>query len=191
MATGLKERLGFFLRHRVFSLGGIRTLWFRLLGMEIGPGTVLPRIYCPWPHQVRLGANCRLEHDVYFHFDGQYSPGPSILIGDRTFLGTACEFNVLQRVSLGENCRIAAGVRFVDHDHLLEGTGPLRRGCGRCEPIEIADNVWIGANAVILRGVSIGQGAVVAAGAVVTKSILPNEIWGGVPAKKIGERTGV
>ena len=64
----------------------------------------------------------------------------------------------------------------------------MRRGYGRCEPIEIADNVWIGANAVILRGVTIGQGAVVAAGAVVTKKIPPNEIWGGLPARKIGER---
>jgi hypothetical protein len=73
--------------------------------------------------------------------------------------------------------------RFVDHDHLLEGTGPLRRGYGRTEPIEIADNFWVGANAVIFRGVSIGQGAVV------VKKIPPNETWSGVPAKKIGERT--
>lgn len=85
MAAGFKERLGFFLRHRVFSLGRFRTVWFRFLGMEIGAGTNLPRIHCPWPLQVRLGANCRLEHDVYFHFDGQYSPGPSILVGDREF----------------------------------------------------------------------------------------------------------
>ena len=188
MMAEFHARLVFFLRHRVFSMIRLRTLGFRLMGMRIGAGTLLPRIHCPWPHQVSLGANCRLEHDVYFHFDGQYSPGPSILVGDRTFLGAGCEFNVLWRVSLGENCRIAAGVRFVDHDHLLEGTGPLRRGYGRTEPIEIADNVWIGANAVILRGVRIGQGAVVAAGAVVTKNIPPNEIWGGVPARKIGER---
>jgi acetyltransferase-like isoleucine patch superfamily enzyme len=165
-----------------------RTLCFRLMGMRIGSGTLLPRINCPWPHQVRLGAKCRLEHDVYFHFDGQYSPGPSILIGDRTFLGAGCEFNVVKRVTLGESCLIAAGVRFVDHDHLIEGSGQLPPGSGRTEPIYIADNVWIGANAVVLRGVSIGQGAVVAAGAVVTKNIPPNEIWGGVPARKIGER---
>jgi acetyltransferase-like isoleucine patch superfamily enzyme len=188
MTAEFQAKILFFLRHRVFSMIRLRTLGFRLMGMRIGPGTLLPRIHCPWPHQVRLGANCRLEHDVYFHFDGQYSPGPSIVIGDRTFLGAGCEFNVIQRITLGENCRIAAGVRFVDHDHLLEGTGPLRRGYGRTEPIEIADNVWIGANVVVLRGVRIGQGAVVAAGAVVTKNIPPNEIWGGVPARKIGER---
>lgn len=51
--------------------------------------------------------------------------------------------------------------------------------------MHIGKNVWIGANAVILRGVSIGEGAIVAAGAVVNHDIPSHEIWGGVPAKKI------
>jgi acetyltransferase-like isoleucine patch superfamily enzyme len=56
------------------------------------------------------------------------------------------------------------------------------------KPIIIGNDVWIGANAVILKGVEIGDGAVVAAGAVVNKPIAAYEIWGGVPAKKIGQR---
>lgn len=52
-------------------------------------------------------------------------------------------------------------------------------------PVHIGKNVWIGANAVILRGVSIGDGAIVAAGAVVNHDIPAHEIWGGIPAKKI------
>lgn len=59
---------------------------------------------------------------------------------------------------------------------------------GRKEPIVIVADVWIGANAVILRGVTIGRGAIVAAGAVVTRSVPEFEIWGGVPAKKLGVR---
>lgn len=54
-------------------------------------------------------------------------------------------------------------------------------------PIHIGRNVWIGANAVVLPGVSIGDGAVVAAGAVVTKDVPPCTIVGGVPAKKLKE----
>ena len=55
--------------------------------------------------------------------------------------------------------------------------------------ISIGNDVWLGCNVIVLKGVEIGDGAIIGAGAVVTKSILPNEIWAGVPAKKIGERT--
>jgi acetyltransferase-like isoleucine patch superfamily enzyme len=58
----------------------------------------------------------------------------------------------------------------------------------RQKKIIIGENVWLGCNVAVLKGANIGDGAVVAAGAVVTKSIPPYEIWGGVPAKKIGER---
>ena len=76
----------------------------------------------------------------------------------------------------------------MDHDHDISGTGTLPQSPEPCAPIVIGDHVWVGANAVILKSVQISLGGVVAAGAVVTKSIPPNEIWGGVPAKKIGER---
>ena len=55
-------------------------------------------------------------------------------------------------------------------------------------PIIIGDDVWLGVNVVILKGVNIGRGAIVAAGSVVTKSIAPYEIWGGMPAKKMSDR---
>jgi acetyltransferase-like isoleucine patch superfamily enzyme len=54
--------------------------------------------------------------------------------------------------------------------------------------IIVGEDVWIGANSVILKGVNIGSGSVIAAGAIVTKSIPSNEIWGGVPAKLIRVR---
>ena len=60
---------------------------------------------------------------------------------------------------------------------------------GRFLPITIEDYVWIGVGAVILQNVHIGKGAVICAGAVVTKDVGDYEIVGGVPAKKIGERT--
>ena len=188
MAMGFYDRLIFLLRNRLGFSSCLRTLYFRFLGMKIGKNTFLPRIYCPWPHQVSLGANCQLERDIYFHFDGIWKPGPSILIGDNCFLGLGCEFNVRDRVTIGNHCLIAAGARFIDHDHNISGTGPMPNLDGLYAPIILGNDVWIGANAIILKGVEIRQGAVVAAGAVVTKKIQSNEIWGGVPARKIGER---
>ena len=188
MKCGFKERLLFFLTKRLISLALFRRFYYQMIGMQIGFGTIIPRIHVTWPHQVKIGSFCRIEHDVYFHFDGVYQPGPSIIIGKASFLGAGCEFNICKRIEIGDHCLIAAGSRFVDHDHDISGTGALPQNSGLCSPIVLGDYVWVGANAVILKSVQIGLGAVVAAGAVVTKSIPPNEIWGGVPAKKIGER---
>lgn len=158
------------------------------LGMKIGKGTHLNQLFVTWPHQVSIGANCRLEHDIYFHYDGIWSPGPSIIIGNNNFIGTACEFNITERITIGDDCLIASGCKFVDHNHGVALDQLIRLQQTPEEEIVIGNNVWLGANAIILKGVHIGDGAVVAAGAIVTKSISRNEIWGGVPAKKIGER---
>lgn len=157
--------------------------------MKIGRGTKVPRLHVSWPHQVKIGSNCRIEHDVYFHFDGIYKPGPRIQIGSGSFIGTTCEFNIRKSITIGENALIAAGCRFIDHDHCTEGKGEFPKRSGIEEPIIIAESVWLGANVIVLKGVEIGKGAVVAAGAVVTKSIPENEIWGGIPARKIGSRS--
>jgi len=173
------------------AVAQLRTAWWRLQGMQIGAGTLLPRLRVTWPQQVSLGAGCVLEHDLYFKYDGIYAPGPSIVIGDRVFLGFGCEFNVRRRIEIGPDCLIASGCKFIDHDH---GTArrdiPLREQPDGAEAeIILGPDVWLGVNVVVLKGVRIGGGAIVAAGAVVTKEIGEYEIWGGVPARKIGDRT--
>jgi acetyltransferase-like isoleucine patch superfamily enzyme len=172
------------------AVAELRTIWWRMLGMQIGAGTLLPKVHVTWPHQVSLGENCHLEHDIYFKYDGIYAPGPSILVGDRVFIGFGCEFNVRARVEIGADCLIASGSKFIDHDHPIARPDiPInQQGAGDEAEIIVGQDVWIGANAVVLKGVRIGRGAVVAAGAVVTKSVPALEVWGGVPARKLGAR---
>jgi len=151
--------------------------------MTIGRRVSIPKCFITWPHKITIGDDCRIEHHVYFHYDGMYSPGKSIEIGNRTFIGTGCEFNIMGSIAIGEDCLIASGCRFVDHDHgTARGTLMRIQRCN-CRPIEIGNNVWIGANAVVLQGVHIGDGAVIAAGAVVRNSVAANTIVGGVPAR--------
>ncbi|MFP5439219.1 MAG: DapH/DapD/GlmU-related protein [Bacteroidia bacterium] len=166
----------------------LRNLYYRTAGMKIGNGTFLERIAVTWPHQVAIGSNCRLEHDIYFHFDGIHKPGPSIIIGDNSFVGFGCEFNITKKITIGTDCLIASGTKFIDHDHGMALDTLMRKQKSPESEIVIGDNVWLGVNVVVLKGVTIGRGAVVAAGAVVTKSIPENEIWGGIPAKRISER---
>ena len=165
-----------------------RTKW-RLGGALIGSGTRIPDMWADWPHQVRIGKNCVLEPGIRFKFDGPWEPGPKIEVGDKTFLGTDVEFNVQGKVVIGSQCLVGAGCRFVDHDHGIEAHTSM--GDQPCEtsPITLQDDVWLGANVVVLKGVTVCAGAVVGAGAVVRENMPSGEIWAGVPARKIGERS--
>ena len=141
-----------------------------------------------WPHQLRLGARCRLEEPLIFKFDGILAPGPSIRIGDRVFLGNHCEFNIQLGITISDDCLIASGCKFIDHDHSMEPGAPIGLNPGVEAEIWVGPNVWLSVNVVVLKGVTLGEGVVVGAGSVVNRSIPAFEIWAGVPARKIGSR---
>lgn len=184
------EQSFFVFRVRYYNLfiSSFRKLCFSFLGMKIGRGTVLPKMYITWPHQVVIGKNCSLEHGTYFKFDGIWSKGPSIVIENNVFIGAGCEFNIRKSIVIGNNSLIASGCKFIDHDHGIIKGELMGLQTGPESEIKIGEDVWLGCNVVVLKGVRIANGAIVAAGAVITKSIPANEIWAGVPAKKIGER---
>ncbi len=156
--------------------------------MKVGNDTVLPRIVVTWPHQVSIGKQCRIEHGVYFHYDGICRPGPSIVIGDDCFIGAGCEFNIDSRLTIGNHCLVASGSRFIDHDHGTDTAVLMAKQKCISGPIVVGENVWIGANCVVLAGVKIGDGAIVAAGAVVTRSVASHAI---VRCNLVGKITAV
>jgi acetyltransferase-like isoleucine patch superfamily enzyme len=180
----------FRLRERLQSLflSPVRKLYWRAQGMRIGTGTACPRIEVTWPHQVCVGKHCVLESGIYFKHDGIWAAGPSIVIGDHCFIGQNCEFNIRKGISIGDDCLIASGTRFVDHDHGIDSGGPMRQQEGPEAAITLERDVWIGANVVILKGVAVGRGAIVAAGSVVTKPVPAYTVVGGIPARQISTR---
>lgn len=162
---------------------------FKLGGMKIGKGTSLSKCYVTWPHQVSIGKNCVLEQNVFLKYDGIWAEGPSIVIGNNVFIGSGCEFNIVDNITIGNKCLIASGCRFIDHNHnTFKADSPLSSTPDIKKNIILKESVWLGVNVTILMGVEIGDYAIVGAGSIVTKSIQNNEIWAGVPAKKIGER---
>jgi len=107
-----------------------------------------------------------------------------VTIGDYTRIGIHC--TVIGPVCIGSHVNLAQGITVTALNHNFEDTTKRIDEQGvSTKPVVIGDDVWIGANAVILPGVTIGQHCVVAAGAVVTKDVPDNTLVGGVPAKVI------
>ena len=98
------------------------------------------------------------------------------------FVNACCHFQDHGGVTIGDGCQIGHNVVFATLNH---GLSPEKRKSTCPAPIVLGKNVWVGSNATILQGVTIGDNAVVAAGAVVTKDVAANTIVGGVPAKFI------
>lgn len=114
-----------------------------------------------------------------------------ILIGSRTWIG---QYNNLRAgggdIEIGSDCLVSQFCSLVASNHAHAKGQPIRtQGNDTARTgIRIGDDVWLGAGSVLLPGVSIGNGAIIAANAVVTRSVPPDEIWGGIPACRIGAR---
>lgn len=107
-------------------------------------------------------------------------------IGDGTFINYGCSIAANKLVRIGENCNIGTYAIIMDNDfHRLE---PERRHeHPESAPIILENNVWLGARAIVLKGVTIGEGSVIGAGSVVTRDIPPRCLAAGVPAKILRE----
>ncbi len=118
------------------------------------------------------------------HMAARFFQPKNIEIGEGTIIGDHCFLDGRASLKIGSHVAIASQVLIYnsEHDISSEDFAPIE------EPVEIKDYVFVGARAVILPGVKIGKGAVVAAGAVVTENVAPLTMVGGVPAKEIGKR---
>ena len=125
-----------------------------------------------------LGKNVKLYKDVSFYLDSEHA---KIEIGENTFINRRSELMCKESIIIGSNCAISWDVTIADTDyHTINGTK-------NTEAITIGDNVWIGCKSTILKGVTIGDGAVVASGSVVTRDVPAKALVGGNPAKIIKE----
>jgi maltose O-acetyltransferase len=113
---------------------------------------------------------------------------PAITIGSNSGIGVNCEVN--GPVSIGNDVMMGPEVVIYTRSHAHDRTDiPMReQGAAEVRPVSIGDDVWIGRRAIIMPGVTIGEGCIIGAGAVVTKDVPPYSIAGGVPAKVIKER---
>ena len=137
----------------------IRRVYLKLLGLKIGKGSfIMKQVYFMNPNNLR--------------------------IGEFSHINRGCTIDARGNISIGDNVSISHGVYIMSGSHNHQSSDFI----GKMRPIYIDDYVWVGVGATILQNVTIGEGAVVCAGAVVNKNVGAYEIVAGVPAKKIGER---
>ncbi|WP_044617543.1 sugar O-acetyltransferase [Gynuella sunshinyii] len=122
-----------------------------------------------------FGSQCYLEPGIQLDY------GCHIHIGDRFYANFNCIFLDSAPIRIGNDVLLGPGVQLITSSHPLQPSSRLS-GEQSCLPINIGNNVWIGANAVILPGVCIEDNAVVAAGAVVTQDVSAGTLVAGVPA---------
>lgn len=135
--------------------------------------------------RMHLGAGCRIGPEADFKVDGRLELGAGVLLGPR------CILSVLEHVVIGPGCLVAEQVSIRDHDHRYRDPDvPIARQGYRIAPVHLGADVWLGAGAVVMPGVTLGDGCVVGAHAVVTRSHGAGSILVGAPARCIGTRGG-
>ena len=168
----------------------LRVLMYRALGARLGK-CHLKKISIPRnPWDVQIGDGTYVDDYTVL-----LSTGPP-LENARIEIGKSCGFNRFTMIDASDSIQIGNFVRvgpscyITDHDHGHELGERICRQPLVSAAVTIHDDVWIGAGSTILKGVTIGAEAIVAAGAVVTKDVPPRTIVGGVPARVIGKRGG-
>jgi acetyltransferase-like isoleucine patch superfamily enzyme len=144
--------------------------------------------------QIVLGDDIYISGKIGIAFNSSLGLGPELRIGSHTFVGHQCSFNLARGIQIGDHCFLAGGTKFHDNDgHPLDVTERREGRPVRVEdvlPIVVGDDVWIGADCKILKGVRIGSGAVVGTGSVVTQDVPAGSIVAGNPARLIRPPTG-
>lgn len=190
----------FRLLYRLHVLGregliwALRFFWyeplFRSQCEEVGAGLWMEQLpYITGDGRIVLGERVRLSGKPNIGFSDRAGVRPELVVGPDTFIGHNCGFSIARSVRIGSHCLLASGARVLDFDgHPLDARG-RRAGSAAgpydARPVTIGDDVWVGSGAMILKGVTVGDRAVIAAQSVVTRDVPPDTVVAGNPARVV------
>lgn len=170
----------------------LRFFWyeplFRSQCVRVGDRFQMEQLpYLTGKGSIVIGDGVRLSGKPSIGFSNRFHALPTLEIAEGTFIGHNCSFNAANSIRIGKHCLLAGGVSVRDFDgHPLDAA--LRRAHQPTppegvRPVVIGDDVWVGAGAVIMKGVTIGDRAIVGAAAVVTRDVPADTVVAGNPAR--------
>ncbi len=159
----------------------LKYLWFNFVMLLTGwlpdlKPVLKLRGFLARPSFKKCGPNLQIAHGVYIAFSSNLSIGRDVYLANGAWIQAGGGITLEDEVLIGPYVVLIAG------DHLFTN-GSYRFGVGKRAPIRLCSGCWIGAHATVLKGVTVGRGALLAANAVATKDIPDYSIAGGVPAK--------
>jgi acetyltransferase-like isoleucine patch superfamily enzyme len=165
-----------------------RRLWFGLLGVRFKGSAWLRRIEIPrsW-RSIEIGDGVALDNGVVLLCGGE-GQGGRIRIGDRVYVNRYAMLDSNQDITIEDDAMIGPYCYITDGDHGTQVDQLIVTQPMTTVPVRIGRGAWLGARVVVLKGVHIGAGAVIAAGSVVTKDVPANAIVAGSPAKLLKMR---
>jgi acetyltransferase-like isoleucine patch superfamily enzyme len=170
----------------------LRIVRLRLLGVNIGRKCWIRRIHVPRnPWDIVISDGVALDDYVVLLTTGSRGDAPRLVFEGGTYVNRFTMFDASDSIVVGRNCLIGPFCYITDHDHGIDAVSSIVEQPLVGSPVRIGSGVWIGAGAVILKGVTIGSNAVIGAGAVVTRQVSSGEKVAGVPAHLIGVRQRV
>lgn len=150
-------------------------------GLPYSLGAKQIRKFCAKLMLDKCGKNVNIEHGAFF------ASGKNICIGNNSGIGLNCRLS--GPLSIGNDVMMAPNVTIVTQNHEVSDTEiPMRLQTAPKKKVVIGNDVWIGTNVVIMPGITIGNGCIIGAGAVVTKDVPDYAVVGGIPAKIIKYR---
>jgi acetyltransferase-like isoleucine patch superfamily enzyme len=176
--------------NRHYAALGVRWLWLKLRWrgrlQTDGICFICPRV------KLEIGRHARL-HIGRWAWIGHGSKlrvhEGEVRIGAKTVMGQECTISAYQHVSIGRECIVADRVMLIDFDHgMVEVERPIRLQGIYKRDVRVADNVWVGYGACLLRGATVGENSVIGTSAVVTHDVPANAVVGGIPARVIRMR---
>jgi acetyltransferase-like isoleucine patch superfamily enzyme len=160
-------------------------LGVRLLGYVWMRQIEIPRNH----HEIEIAAGAALDRGVVLLCSGVSTGSIKIRIGAGTYINRYTMLDASESLEIGKNCAIGPGCYLTDHDHGIDPALPPLSQQLISAPTRLGNEVWLGAHVVVLKGVTIGDRAVVGAGSVVTKDVPADAVVVGVPARVVRLRT--